>query len=474
IMGTPGALMMVAGAVLATVSSANASILSAARVNFAMGRDRILPEWLNEVHKDYRTPYRSILVTGLLILGLILIGTGIETLANVASFTYLVTYSLVHVAVIVMRRADPADYEPDFRLPPVLYPFVPLSGLILTVIILLQMDALVIGIGVGIMLLSVLWYLLYARTRSTDEHLVGEAILKPHERQQREQKSGYRIVVPIANPGTEQHLLRLAAASAQNYEDSELVVVNITEVPDQTALAQNVQFEEQRIQTQQSLLDTARDFAEEKDIGLRTRAIFGRDIGESILTVLDEEEADQILMGWKGDRSARDNILGSNIDQVVQGAPCEVTLVKSKKTNIRDMAAFLGSGGHATLAAKRAHEFVKGTPDGSLTFVHVNQPDTDTDPGIIETVTEELSIPTSDFDSRIIDSSDIEETLLKESHKYDTVCVGATETGPFQRVLFGSIPETLAVKTTATVAMVRKEPPTPRSISEAIKKRFSF
>ena len=38
-LGVFGALMMVVGAVLATVSSANASILSAARVNFAMGRD---------------------------------------------------------------------------------------------------------------------------------------------------------------------------------------------------------------------------------------------------------------------------------------------------------------------------------------------------------------------------------------------------------------------------------------------------
>ena len=41
---------MIVGAVLATVSSANASILSAARVNFAMGRDRILINWFNEVH----------------------------------------------------------------------------------------------------------------------------------------------------------------------------------------------------------------------------------------------------------------------------------------------------------------------------------------------------------------------------------------------------------------------------------------
>jgi len=41
---------MTVGAALATVSSANASIRSAARVTFAMGRDRILLNWLSEVH----------------------------------------------------------------------------------------------------------------------------------------------------------------------------------------------------------------------------------------------------------------------------------------------------------------------------------------------------------------------------------------------------------------------------------------
>lgn len=106
-LGWAGGLMMVIGAVLATVSSANASILSAARVNFAMGRDKILTSWLNKIHKSYRTPFRAILITGFVILILIAFGVGIETLADVASFSFLITYALVHIAVIVMRRAAP-------------------------------------------------------------------------------------------------------------------------------------------------------------------------------------------------------------------------------------------------------------------------------------------------------------------------------------------------------------------------------
>ncbi|HKL28819.1 MAG TPA: amino acid permease, partial [Natrialbaceae archaeon] len=138
--GSLGALMMILGAVFATISSANASILSAARVNFAMGRDRILVNWLNEVHDRFRTPYRSITVTGIITLVLIAVGVGIGTLAEVASFMYLVTYALVHVAVVVLRRADPADYEPSFRIPGVLYPVAPVAGFLATLGVLISMN----------------------------------------------------------------------------------------------------------------------------------------------------------------------------------------------------------------------------------------------------------------------------------------------------------------------------------------------
>lgn len=176
IMGTPGALMMVVGAILATVSSANASILSAARVNFAMGRNGVFMDWLNKVHEDYHTPYRSIVVTGSLIMLLIGLGVGIETLADVASFTYLVTYALVHLALIVMREADPEDYAPDFVLPAVAYPLVPVLGFLFTVVIILQMRPVVLGIGTVIILLGVAWYIFYARDHAEGEHLIWEAL----------------------------------------------------------------------------------------------------------------------------------------------------------------------------------------------------------------------------------------------------------------------------------------------------------
>jgi hypothetical protein len=64
LLGETGALALTVGGLLATASSANASILASSRINFAMGRDRIVSDWLNEIHPRHYTPHRSILLTG--------------------------------------------------------------------------------------------------------------------------------------------------------------------------------------------------------------------------------------------------------------------------------------------------------------------------------------------------------------------------------------------------------------------------
>ena len=62
------AAVMVFAGLLATTSSANASIMAASRINLAMARDQMIPQWLNEIHPKRLTPYRAILMTGIVAL----------------------------------------------------------------------------------------------------------------------------------------------------------------------------------------------------------------------------------------------------------------------------------------------------------------------------------------------------------------------------------------------------------------------
>ncbi len=160
--GEIGAIVMVGGAVLATVSSANASILSASRVSIAMSRDRLLPHLLRSIHGRFGTPYRATLVTGFGIILFVVLGVGIDVLAEVASFMYLLTYGLVHVAVIRFRRSVD-DYDPSFRIPDPLYPAVPILGVLATVAIITQMQPLVIAGSLVLIAAGVAWYGGYVR-----------------------------------------------------------------------------------------------------------------------------------------------------------------------------------------------------------------------------------------------------------------------------------------------------------------------
>ena len=506
-MGTIGALAMIVGAVLATVSSANASILSAARVNFAMGRDRILVNWLNEVHDRFRTPYRAITATGVITLVLIAIGVGIGTLAEVASFMYLVTYALVHVTVVVLRRANPEAYDPAFRIPSVLYPIVPVVGMLACLVVLVQMSVEFVpavfsvgpmdlalpvtptpvgAIGTVLVVFGIGWYYVYARDRALSQSLVGEAIA-PEPSAMANGEDRYRVVVPVANPETEQDLLRMAAASAHAHGDeyAEVIAVNVIEVPRQTSLSQDLAFEEERVERQQELLDSAREIAADLDIGLQTRAIVGRNAGSVILDVIEEENADHVLLGWQGTRSRREYVLGSTIDPVIGRAPCDATLVKLGPEGGRgegDIMVLAGSGPHAPVAARRAAEFVSATDDdASLTLLNVQPPETDSDEdtsptergeAVIEELAERAGIQYMSYDTEVRVAADIEQTITEASEEYDTICIGSTRSSAISQVLFGSLPERVGEEVDRTVVMARGPEESPMSVRQALLRRL--
>jgi basic amino acid/polyamine antiporter, APA family len=482
---TVGSLVMIAGAILATVSSANASILSAARVNFAMGRDQILTNWLNKIHDRYRTPYRAILVTGAVILLLIASPLPIATLADVASFMFLITYALVHAAVVVLRRADPDEYDPDFRIPSILYPIVPIIGGVACLGVMIQMEWQVQVIGVGIVLIGVAWYQFYAKEKAISTTLIGEAVA-PHEEERLEEEA-YRVVVPVSNPTTERSLLKYAAASAASQDrKGELVAVNVIEVPPQTSPAQ-IEFEEERVERQRQLLKSARDIAADLDIAMRTRALVGRNAGDTILSILEDEKADHVLLGWAGERRRRDVLFGSTIDPLLERAPCDVTLIKNPTDSPGNIATLAGSGPHASTSAKRAGEFHRAFADSTLTLLNV-QPtpeetggeETDETSVSPEEVGRETIAATADdakleeveYESRIIVADDVGDALVAATNEYDTVVLGATGTSTVAQTLYGSIPQRIVEQSDGTIMMARGEQQTPRTFRQALIQRL--
>ncbi|WP_307729887.1 amino acid permease [Massilia sp. H6] len=91
------------------------------RILFAMSRDGLLPRKLSEVHPKYGTPFFATWMVGI-VFGLIAAVVKLEVLAELVNIGTLAAFTLVSVAVIILRKKRP-DLPRAFRCPGV--PVVP-------------------------------------------------------------------------------------------------------------------------------------------------------------------------------------------------------------------------------------------------------------------------------------------------------------------------------------------------------------
>lgn len=159
-MGPIGAFAIVLGGLLATMSSANASILSTSRAIYATSRDAILPRWASKVNLKYGTPHVALGLAGGPILLLTMTGR-VAVLAEVASFLHLIMYGLICIALVMLRRNPPEWYDPSFRVPG--GPVIPVLGAFSSFGLILFMQPLSQALGIVFMLAAASWYFYYAR-----------------------------------------------------------------------------------------------------------------------------------------------------------------------------------------------------------------------------------------------------------------------------------------------------------------------
>ncbi len=124
--GTPGALLITAVLIVAAASSANATIFTGARSNYALGRDFAIFRFLGRWSEPSSTPRNALLVQGGIALLLVGLGTysrgGVKTMVDFTLPVFWFFFLLVGVALFVLRCRDPRAERP-FRVP--LYPVLP-------------------------------------------------------------------------------------------------------------------------------------------------------------------------------------------------------------------------------------------------------------------------------------------------------------------------------------------------------------
>jgi amino acid transporter/nucleotide-binding universal stress UspA family protein len=470
-MSTIGVVGMSIAALLATASSTNAAIMASSRINFAMGRDRILPEWFNEIHSRYLTPYRSILVTGVLAILLALSGQA-AALAEISSALFMISYALLSLALLVMHRAKPRWYQPTFHVP--LYPWLPAAGGILALAVITTMDVRSQIAGLGLVVLSLIWFVVWGSKKTQLEGELApwwqrerplEAVIADVE--QAVETSYPEVLVPLANPATSRSLAHLAAGIARGHGRMSLAALRIMTVPLNLPLQFGQAYYNRETSGRHSLLQDAAEVGESEHIAVTPLLVAAHGVASGIASIANlRHDTQLILLGWHGPITLG-RIRGSIDKEVLHSATCDVGVLMDRRLKTpRRILVPVGGGPHARLGLRLAFNLACGY-DGELTALRIvtrrQEVDLQAEREALQKVVEsELNDQDQHVRFNVIRSPQVVSSILNEAKQgYDLLVIGASNEWFLRNWLFGSIPDIVAERSPCSVLLVRKYEPAP-------------
>jgi len=270
-----------------------------------------------------------------------------------------------------------------------------------------------------------------------------------------------RILIPVANPGTAEELIRLGAAMLDP-RHGELSALGIVEVPEGMPLSEGAT----RARHARRLLQKVLDYAPE---GTTIQPIvrIGRHAAEGIIEASAEQEADLIIFGWGGKSPASPadqsmpTIFSPTIDEVVRDAPADIAVVKQRGgRDIKRILVPVRGGPHAELALRFA-DAIATRHKATVVVLHL------VPPGITMAVRAQAERALAAFvkqhlrgkgEGLLREAPNVRNAILREADKADLVVMGASAipSGDASDThLFGAMPEAIAARAKATVIVVK-------------------
>ncbi len=322
------ALAVYVGILAATILliAANAGVIGASRITYAMAGYRQLPEVFRRLHPRFRTPWLSLVVfAGVAAIAVLLPG---ETnfLGTMYAFGAMLSFTIAHAAIVALRirrRDEDIVYRarPNLRLGGVDWPLFAVLGGLGTgtaFLVVVVQEPVTRWVGLAWLALGLGCYAIYRRSAGLPLRRTTRApalVLGPSL------ELDYRvIVVPVLRSGTSEEAL-LAAVRLAGQRRARVVIVTVIEVPLELALDVR-RPEETRVAGR--LLDDARALVESYGVRATTRLIRARRAGDAIAEEAVRQGADLVVLGARRRALGRREVFGKTVDTVLRASPCRV------------------------------------------------------------------------------------------------------------------------------------------------------
>jgi len=445
-----GNYILTLAVIFSSTSALNATIYSATRASYALGRDSMLPKFFALIHKKTNTPHGALMATGVIVfIAMTVLPT--EQVVSCGSMMFLFLFFMVNVCVIKIRRSMADELTYGFLMP--LFPLFPLLAIACQCIVAIELkevSKIAWIIAPAWVLLGIAIYWFYSRSRATvteDEILVLEE-QKHHE----EVPTGkYPIMVAIANPDNANQLtqstFRLCGA-----KDAHLELIHMVQVPDQVSLHDA----EKHMQPgKEGLFEIMLSLALHFPINTTIR--YCRNIARGIVSAIREKKTKMLVLGWHGVIDKGIFNLGSKIDPIIEQAPCNVVVLKDcggNKTFKRALVPVAG-GPNGAFALEIASILTKHD-EGTVTAFSVDtgRGKFDLDKFIADN-SKKYDIDPESLKTKTVEGKSVIKTILSEAKHYDLIVLGTTEKPMLAQMGRISIPEKIACRTQQPVVMVK-------------------
>jgi amino acid transporter len=445
-----GVALVVFGGLLSTTSALNATVLASSRVAFSMGRERMLPRSVATIHPRRRTPHVAVLVTGVIVVA-VAVAFPIHVVGSAASLMFLLTFTLVNLSLIALRRKVPGA-RPTFRVP--LYPAVPVAAILLNLYLAawqFRFDPRSWFITIGWIVAGLVIYVLFFEKGAEEE---APKVLEVTQGAPAVE-GAYRVMIPLHNPDHVETLMRIAAPIARAHQ-GEIVALSVVDVPRNLPIHEGMRF----VHHKEPLLKAALACGQKLDVPTRTAMRIAHRVSDGIIQAAEGERASLIVMGWKGWTTTRDRIFGEVTDQVVRHAPCD--LITVKLTGVEPFEHILmptAGGPHAQLAAEYVSSLQREF-GAEVTVCNIVKPGASERDREIAMEWIEKTIARTDLaghvERRVVESNRVASGLIKAGADRDLIVIGASREGLFSSVLLGEIPEKVARYSKRPVMIVKR------------------
>ncbi len=433
-----GNVLLTLAAIFASTSALNATVFSATRASYALGRDKMLPKIFTKISKKTKTPWGALLMTAFVIIFIVVFLNVINVLSS-ASMMFIFLFFLVNICVIKIRYNMGEELAYGYIMP--LFPLFPILALIFKPILAFELrhvSWIAWVVSAAWIAMGFIIYKFYSKSRITvtaDEIQILEEESAPPGNE-------YRVMVPIANPDNALSLVGNTIKLCGNKE-SRIKLLHMVAVPDQISLTDASKY---TLQGQESIVEAMLYL---KPIFPITTTIryFGN-ISRGIINAVKEKKIQLLIMGWHGEQKKSLFRIGSTLDPVISRAPCDIIILKdcaNRKFN-KILVPIFGTD-NDVLALKTAAQF---NENGNITAVCINNLINEK---YIENITKkhELNVNIKKLNSN---KQDIAKEVLTMSKDYDLLVLGIKEIHmhKFHRI---TVEEMIAQKCEKPLALVK-------------------